>query len=182
MNAVDQTLTSTAPACRQIHTVDCSTLASAGATSMASNTNIPGSYSDYVYASVTMEWFPKIGPTHALAGTQVLGCYIDNPEQIAIAFTESVNSNFARVRSTRNMFFCNAWERKLFTIPLTRRIKSFNVNATTSYADTDIINRSVQGAVLTVVNNSINPVTDTVVGNWVTTYKLELRGLTNGGT
>lgn len=181
-NLLDSPVTTLVPAVKQVFPVDCSSIASVATQTLASNTNIPSNYSDYVYTSVSIEWFPKVGPSSIFAGTQIIGCYIDNPEMIAAAISETTGTTFNRIRSTRNYFFCNAWERKTFTIPLTRRLKSFNVNTGTAYNDVDVVNRSTQGAILTVQNNVVDPGGSVTLGNWIATYNLELRNLTNGLT
>lgn len=171
------------PSAQQIWLVDGSFTGSTTRIGVTSNTTVPSNYSEYVFHSVSMEWFPTIGPSHPLAGAQIVGCYIDNPEQLVIADASTTSSLISRIRATKNFFFCNAWERKTFNIPLTRRLKSFNVNTSANYADPDVNSRSVQGAILTAISNVVDPVsTALTLGFWVATYKIELRNLTDGLT
>lgn len=181
-NMLDSPINSLAPAVKQIFPIDCCSVASTAVQSVSTNTTIPSNYSEYVYDSVQLEWFPRIGPSHFLAGSQIVGCYLDNPEMVSTSVSETLTSTFNRIRSTKNYFFCNAWERKIFNIPLTRRIKTFNVNTNTAYGDAEMLGRSLQGAVLTVQNNALDPGGSIVLGNWVVSYQLELKNLTNGAT
>lgn len=176
------TVTVLSPSVSQILYADCSSNSSATRECIAANTTIPSNYSEHIYHSIVAEWFPLIGPSHFLAGTQIIGAYLDNPEQIVVADSESINAHQNRIRSTKNMVFCNAWERKSFNLPLTRRLTTFNVNTSASYADIDVVTRSVQGIFLTAASNSVNPLANVSLGYWVVTYKLELRNLTAGLT
>jgi len=130
-------------------------------------------YNEYIFHSLRMDWMPYLSPGVADAGSQIYIDYIDNAEEMAALDGAAVVTVYNVAKTSRNTKFFNAWERFSYNVPLSRRRKTFDVNINTAYT-TDIIDRSVQGAVIvgfTSVSAAIS------LGQWRFTYLLELRTL-----
>jgi len=161
-----------------IYFVDCSNVQSGGSglfyQSISKDfSSITDYYNEYFYHSVHCEWMPYISPGIADGGSQIYICYIDNAEEMAGLPGSSIATNFNIAKSSRNMKFFNAWERFSYNVPLSRRRKTFDVNTNTAYT-VDVVDRSVQGAVITGLSSSSAAVS---LGQWRFTYILELRNL-----
>jgi len=164
-----------------IYPVDCSIASSAGTSANVryeaiarSLTGITKLYNEYVFRSVTCTWIPSVSPGIADGGGQINICYVDNPEEMSSYFTLSDSTLFATSKAVRNSKTFNAWERFTFSVPLTRRIKSFNVNQNTGTGDVNQFMRSTQGFIL-VGASAISPIAQ--LGQWKITYTMDLKGL-----
>lgn len=131
-------------------------------------------YNEYIYRSVTMHWIPAVAPGVADGASQIYVSYIDNAEDITNLLTAATPGPvFNASKNPRNSRFFNAWERFSYTIPLSSRRKTFDVNAANNQT-VDVVDRSVQGAIVTgytSLSAAIN------LGQWRVTYSLELRNL-----
>lgn len=137
---------------------------------------IVSSYNEFKYRSVRFDWVPFVAPGVADGSSQIYIAYIDNAELIAnsTAASTTVANSFNLAKNARNSKFFNAWERFSFTVPLTSRRKTFdtNTNASLGAAAVDIIDRSVQGAV---ISGAFSTATAAVsLGQWRVTYEVEL--------
>jgi hypothetical protein len=141
--------------------------------------SISGIYNEYIYRSVTFHWMPFVSPGIADAGSQIYVGYIDNAEEMGILTALSTSTIFNVSKTLRNMKFFNAWEWFSFTVPLTSRRKSFDVNTTVTLGATDTYDRSMQGMVVVGANSLSATVS---LGQWRVTYGLELRRLNTSQT
>jgi hypothetical protein len=171
------TLVNTAAA---IYSLDTSTLASSGPANLYFQSinydlnAISKVYNEFVYHSIRMEWVPFVAPGVADGGGQLYVCYVDNVEEIAnIMATTSPNVVFDVAKNARNAKFFNAWERFIYDVPVSRRKKLFDTNST-SLQTIDVIDRSCQGAV---ISGGYSLSASSSLGQWRTTYMLELRNL-----
>jgi hypothetical protein len=131
-------------------------------------------YNEYVYESLVVEWLPLIAPGTADAGTRVYIGYVDNPEVIATLTAASAPTTVGAVKGIRNFKAFNAWEHFRYSVPLTRRVKAFNVNTVTVHTDAEINGRSCQGAVVMGLDSLTAAGT---YGAWRTYYTVRLKGL-----
>lgn len=139
---------------------------------------IVGKYNEYVYESLTLEWFPAVAPGVADGGSQITIAYVDNPENMVSLNSAVSSSVISQIALTRNMKTFNAWERFSYTVPLTRRLKSFNVNSTGTVAtDINAMNRSVQGMVMV---GFVSLSASAALGNFRGRYRIKLMGLNYG--
>lgn len=169
-----------------IHLLDCSNTATNGITAnilvqSVSQTlsGITARYAEYIYRAVTFTWMPFVAPGVADGGSQIYVAYQDNPENLASLAISSVTAIFDSAKASRNMKCFNAWERFSYTVPISARRKSFDVNTTTTIGATDTYDRSVQGAVI-VGYSSLSA--SATLGQWKISYHLELRRLNNVNT
>jgi len=163
-----------------LYMVDCSSVI---ATGIAANSYIQSVsadfntiskyYNEYIFHSLRLDWMPYVAPGVADGGSQLYIDYIDNAEEIANVDGGAVATVYNIAKSSRNTKFFNAWERFSYNVPLTRRRKTFDVNINTTYT-VDIIDRSVQGAVVVGVTSSSAALS---LGQWRFTYLVELRTL-----
>lgn len=140
--------------------------------------SITGKYNEYVYESLQLEWIPAVAPGVADGGSQIMVTYIDNPEQMVGVNVMTTAQAISMNTLVRNMRSFNAWERMSINVPLSRRIKTFNVNSTgTVVSDINAVSRSIQGLVL-VTYQSVN--SSVVLGSWRSRYRIKLMGLNYG--
>jgi hypothetical protein len=166
-----------------VYYVDCSSISTTGPTvnkyiqsvaqEFAAITKI---YNEFVYHSVRMDWMPFVAPGVADGGSQIYVGYIDNAEEIATLDFATFNGTFDTAKAARNMKFFNAWERFSYTVPVTRRRKSFDTNNTVGGVLADVADRSIQGAVVAGYSSTTASMS---LGQWRFTYLLELRTLNN---
>lgn len=132
-------------------------------------------YNEYVYHSLKLDWMPYVAPGVADGGSQIYIGYVDNAEEIAALDAATVTVTYNTTKAARNMKFFNAWERYSYSVPLTRRRKTFDTNNALSIT-ADTADRSVQGAVIVGMNSNTAAA---FLGQWRFTYVLELRTLNN---
>jgi hypothetical protein len=165
-----------------VYFVDCANTARTGNTSNNQEQSIASSfnamtalYNEFVYRSLVCEWVPLVSPGVADGGSQCYVSYIDNAEDIERFVGATTASVIGAAKFGRNTKFFNAWERFTYTVPLTNRRKTFDVNQNNSYI-VDSTDRSVQGAVLFGANAISAAIS---LGSWRFRYIIELRGLNN---
>jgi len=131
-------------------------------------------YNEYKYNKVVMKWLPQISPGLAGAGSRITAAYFDNAESISNLMGSNSTTLIPIIKSSRNAVSWNAWEQFTYSVPLTMRRKTFDVNTNSTYA-VDSVDRSTQGLVVAIVE-SINATEN--LGQFKLTYDLWLRGLT----
>lgn len=159
--------------------VDCSNTSGGVAsnrleTAIGQLNSIAGFYNEYVYDSLVIEWLPLIAPGTADAGTRCYIGYVDNPEVVATLTAATAATTVGAVKGIRNFKAFNAWEHFRYTVPLTRRVKTFNVNTTSLHTDPEINARSTQGAVVMGLDSLTAAGT---YGAWRSYYTITLKGL-----
>jgi len=132
-------------------------------------------YNEFVYHSVRYDWVPNVSPGVADGGSQIYIGYIDNAEEIVTWVGAAVGTAFNIAKTGRNTKFFNAWERFSYNVPVSHKQKTFDTNYNlAAYSDSNVNDRSVQGAVVFGASTLSAAVT---LGQWRVTYVLELRGL-----
>lgn len=120
---------------------------SSGSVIGGTGSGVAALYSQFVYESCTFRWFPAVAPGVADAGSQLYIGYLDNPEMINTFLGLTNAQKISAIQSMKNVKFFNAWEQFTYSVPITRRKPTFDVNVTiTDSADTD--DRSLQGIVV----------------------------------
>lgn len=128
-------------------------------------------YNEYKYKSLSFQWMPYVSPGVVEGGAQIYISYLDNPEAVSNAVLAPATDVFTAAKGARNMRCFNAWERYTYTVPLSSRRKSFDVNNILVTSVPDILDRSVQGAVVVGYNS---PTAATSLGQWRITYDMDL--------
>lgn len=141
--AVGNTLTAASNVAAQVFYIDCTATAAMGQV----GSGVAALYSEYVYESCVFRWLPSVSPGVSDGGSQIYIAYFDNPEKMAVVAALSATNAVSAVKAMKNAKFFNAWEQFTYSVPLTRRRKSFDVNVTNSHG-ADVDDRSVQGMVL----------------------------------
>jgi hypothetical protein len=130
-------------------------------------------YSQYVYESLTFRWLPSVAPGVADAGSQVYIGYLDNPEAMTTFLGLTNAQQISAIQSMKNVKFFNAWEQFTYSVPLTRRRKTFDVNATITDA-ADVDDRSVQGFIVFCMESLT---ASTTLGRWSSDSVVKLLNL-----
>ncbi len=138
-------------------------------------------YQEYKYESCTVEWIPKVGPSHTDSGSRISIAYIDNPE-LMITYENAVASvRASMVRNCANVKSFNAWERFTYRVPLTYRRKWFNVNPTVAAIGARLseeYDRAVQGKVIMCYETVSAAVSAGALGQWRSPNTTLLQGFT----
>ncbi len=145
----------------------------AGAASGSIGESIAKNYSEYVYDSLVFRWLPSVGPGVAAAGGRGYVGYTDNAEMMMTYAGATATGTISAVKSHRNMKSFNVWEPFVYSVPLTRRRKTFDTNSTIE-TTVDVYDRSVQGMV--VFGAETVGATDTI-GRWQVEGIMTLKGM-----
>lgn len=163
-----------------VHSIDVQSSANALVTNYAGMMNF---YKEYKVQAITLEWIPAVAPGVADAGSEILIGTTWNPEQI-VAYQAGVatpGTQIGIMRSDRTVKSFNAWERFTYTVPIHYRRKTFDVdvNPGSYLTNVDIVDRTVQGALI-VGAQSINP--SVTLGHFLVRPVISLMGLGNKAT
>lgn len=164
-----------------IFLADCSNVFSTGGSGVVEGiarqlSGVTGLYQEFRFIKIQMSWIPHVSPGSSDGGSPMYIGWIDNPEIMVTACLASPLSVLAGVKALRTMKTFNSWQPFVYNVPLSRRLPWFNVNTNEVINDSNIFERSTQGAVVTGAE-SISAVAD--LGSWRVTYTVQLKGLTN---
>lgn len=163
-----------------VHSMDVQSNANAMITNYAGMMNF---YKEYKVMALTLEWIPAVAPGVSDAGSEILIGTTWNPEQI-VAYQAGIGTagtQLSIMRSDRTVKSFNAWERFTYTVPIHHRRKLFDVdvNPGSYLTNVDIVDRTVQGAII-VGAQSINP--SVTLGHFLVRPVIMLSGLGNKAT
>jgi hypothetical protein len=133
-------------------------------------------YKEYKFQQVTFEWIPGVAPGVADGGSEIMIGFNWNPEQIVGATAGTAVGVAGSLRSERTVKSFNAWERFTYNVPLHNRRKMFDidVNPGAYLTDVNVVDRSIQGAVVVVAQSPSDAVS---LGHFRVTYAVRLEGL-----
>jgi len=156
-----------------VHSIACNTNTNNVAGNFGALMNF---YKEYKFLNVNFEWVPNVAPGVADGGSEIIIATSWNPEQIATYASGSASANIALLRSERTAKSYNAWERFTYSVPMHYRRKQFDVdvNPATYLTDVNLIDRTIQGAVI-VGAQSISAIA--TLGRFRITWSNRLEGL-----
>nr|QIC52841.1 MAG: capsid protein [Apple tombus-like virus 1] len=131
-------------------------------------------YQEFKYLKSAVQWIPQVAPGVADGGSRVTMCYVDNAETMAFLNAAGVAALVAFAKTSRTAVTFNAWEHYKFNVPLSNRRKTFDVNNSTVATNVDIVDRSIQGMVIVIVESVSAAAT---IGQLRNTYSIRLAHL-----